>query len=257
MSWEETVKFIQANKIANSLTPEVIYSYAWLLLRDDDNVPITPAPHHRLWIELVCRDDIKKLLLIAPPDSAKTTWLVSAYLGCYMGFYPENSIIIGSVDDSTAEKRSLSLRNIVDTPEWREIFGTVLPDPKLKWEQKEWSIAENGKSKRGRLHPTVRSYGTGAGITGSRADFLLGDDLLDINNTRTKGGRITFANWFESMFLSRAKAKVGKTVIIGTAWNADDYYAYIRRKPKGWTMVHVPSLMDNTDGFYADITYGN
>jgi len=42
-----------------------------------------------------------------------------------MGFYPENSIIIGSVDDSTAEKRSLSLRNITEAPEWRQIFDTV------------------------------------------------------------------------------------------------------------------------------------
>ena len=209
-------------------------------------------------MELVCNNDIRKLLIIAPPDSAKTTWLVSAYLGCYMGFYPENSIIIGSVDDSTAEKRSLSLRNITEADEWRCVFPSVLPDEQLKWEQKEWTIAEKGKSKKGRLHPTVRSYGTGAGITGSRSDFLLGDDLLDINNTRTKGGRITFANWFESMFLSRAKAKIGKTVIIGTSWNADDYYAYIRKNPKGWVIAHVSSLADeDSDGFYANETYAN
>jgi hypothetical protein len=206
-------------------------------------------------MELVCDESIKKLLIISPPDSAKTTWLVSAFAGCYIGFYPENSVIIGSVDDSTAEKRSLSLRNMVEEDEWKQIFDTVSPDPKLKWEQKEWTVAENGKSKKGRLHPTVRSYGTGASITGSRADLLLGDDLLDKNNTRTPGGRKTFAEWFESMFISRMKARVGRCVLIGTSWNAEDYYSHIRKNSQGWVIVHVPSLSD-TDGFYASLTDG-
>lgn len=256
LSWLTLIEFIQDNKQLSKLTPEVVYAYAYLLLRDDDDLPITPARHHRLWMELVCDETIKKLLIIAPPGSAKTTWLVSAYLGAYIGFYPERSVIIGCVDDSTAEKRSLSLRSMTEDNDWRNIFPDVMPDNKMKWEQREWSIAPEGRHKKGRIHPTVRSYGVDSSISGSRADFMLGDDLLDVGNTRVKTRRKKFAEWFESSFLPRRKGKESRTVIIGTSWNADDYYAKIRRSPDGWVVCHVPLLSDE-DKFYAGVTYGN
>jgi len=253
-SWITLSDYIQANKAVNQLTANVVYAYAHLLLKDDSDLPILPAMHHRLWMDLVCDESIRRLLIISPPDSAKTTWLVSAYLGAYIGFYPHKSVIIGCVDGSTAEKRSISLRNMTETPQWQTIFPNVIADTSMKRERVEWTVALNGQSALGRINPSVRSYGTGASIIGSRADFLLGDDLLDTNNTRTKAGRDTFAIWFESMFLSRMKAQTGRCVVIGTSWNADDYYARIRRNPAGWSIVHVPSMIDDDSGFYAHIT---
>lgn len=206
-------------------------------------------------MELVCNEDIKKLLIIAPPGSAKTTWLVSAYLGCRIGFWPEQSVIIGSVSDEVAEKRSLSLRNMTENPLWRSIFPDVERDESLKWEQKEWSIKPKGKNTPGRLHPSVRSYGTGASIIGSRADFLLGDDLLNFDNSRTQTMRDVVSSWFHNSFLSRRKNGTGRVVLIGNSWNAADLYADIRRNSHGWVICHMPLLSEREDGFFINITY--
>jgi hypothetical protein len=248
---------IQVAKAQGRFAPDVVFAYAALLLTDDDGLPITPQPHHKLWMKLACDDRIERLLMIGPPESAKTTWMVSAYLGCRIGFYPEQSVIIGSVSDDTAEKRSLSLRTMVENETWQSVFPNVLKDKFLKWEQKEWSIADAGESKAGRIHPTVRAYGTGSSITGSRADLLLGDDLLDFDNSRTKHGRDLVDEWFHNSFLSRKKAGVGRVIIIGTSWNADDTYARIRKNPIGWTICHVPLMAIDEDGFYARVTRGD
>jgi hypothetical protein len=106
-----------------------------------------------------------------------------------------------------------------------------------------------------RLHPTVRGYGTGSSITGSRADFLLGDDLLDFDSTRTHHQRQLTKDWLHNSFLSRRKSKTGRVVLIGTSWNAADIYAEIRKEDSGWVVCHVPLLSEAEDGFYADITY--
>jgi hypothetical protein len=196
-------------------------------------------------------ESIKRLLLIAPPGSSKTTWLISAFLGYYLGIFPERHIIIGSVDDSTAEKRSLSLRSAAESESWKKIFPHIYPDGNRKWEQKEWSL-RTGSSGIGDIHPTVRSYGTGAGITGSRAELLLGDDLLDFRNTRTPGMRVTTRDWFFNSFLSRLTPD-GRCILIGTQWNAADLYSELRKR-SDWVTVHMPLLSEAKDGYYAYIS---
>lgn len=97
-------EFIQAAKQRDMLTPNVVAAYAYVHLVDDNGIPLQPAAHHWLWLDLLCDTNIKKLLIIGPPESAKTTWAVSAYLGCKIGFYPEQSFILGSSSGPIASK---------------------------------------------------------------------------------------------------------------------------------------------------------
>lgn len=245
--------FIRANKDADVFMPPVVAAYAALTIQDDRGRPVAPAPHHWLWLRLACDERVKQLLIIAPPESAKTTWMVSAFLACRIGFYPESNVILASVNASTAEKRSIAVRTAVESEIWRYLFPKVDRAEGMKYEQAEWSIAPDGKPHPGRLHPTVRAYGTGESIVGSRADLLLGDDLLDMENTRTDNARKLVREWFHTSFLSRRKTG-GRVILIGTAWNAADLYAEIRKEKIGWVVCHTP-LLENGDGFYADITY--
>lgn len=248
-------KAIQQAKTRNELTPEIVAAYAALHLTTDDNVPIEPAAHHILWLRLLCDERIKKLLIIAPPESAKTTWL-QAYLGCRLGFWPEQSIIIGSVSGPVAEKRSLSLRAMVDNATWQATFPGILPVKAaegLTWATTEWSMAPGGRPRSGRIHPSIASYGTGGSVIGSRADFVLGDDLLDMRNSRTAHQRGLVETWFHSSLLSRRKSRVGRSVLIGTMWHHDDLYAKARRDGS-WVVCHVPLLSDGPD-VYAELSY--
>lgn len=236
------------------LTPEAVMAYAALALVDEQGLPIVPAAHHKLWLKLACDTNIKKLLIISPPESAKTTWLVAAYLTARVGMFPESNNIIASVDSSTAEKRSMTIRGMTATSTFRALFGDVAPAKGMPFEQHEWSLAPKGNPAPGRLHPTMRAYGTGQSIVGSRADLLIGDDLIDYNLSRTAHMRETTLEWFHNSFLSRRKSE-GRVIIIGTMWGASDLYADMRKGTDGWVICHTPILSEQADGFYAQVTY--
>jgi hypothetical protein len=243
--------------IRKKVTPEAVVAYAALHLVRDDGKPIEPAPHHRLWLRLLCDERIRKLLIIAPPESAKTTWVISAYLGCRIGIFPQQSVIIGSDAGATAEKRSVSLRAMVVTEAWQETFPGVLPvrahDGGLKWETTEWSLAPDGIPFPGRLHPTIAAYGTGGAIVGSRGDLVLGDDLLNYEGSRSPTWRLRTEEWAHTSFLSRRKAGTGRAAIIGTSWHPEDYLARARAAGD-WVVCHLPMLSDGPE-VYATLTY--
>lgn len=215
-----------------------------------------PAAHHWLWLKLMCDESIKKLLIIAPPESAKTTWTISAFLGAYTGFYPERSVVIGSTSGDVAQKRAMSLRTAVETDSYRLTFPGVLPVKSaqgLKWAPNEWSLAPNGIPHPGRLHPTVAAYGTGGSVIGSRADLVIGDDLLDFDNTRTAHQRDLVTQWIHNSLLSRRKSRTGRVIMIGTAWHHADFYS-MARKDGGWVVCHVPLLTEGPE-VYAFVSY--
>lgn len=246
----ETIRRSVTAKKLESSTVEALSS---LLLVDDAGLPITMAKHHILWTALICNPRIKRLLIISPPGSAKTS-VVFAYIGAYVGVLPENSVIVSSVSDEVAEKRSLYIRNMVESTDWKKLFPGVSRNKSMKWEQQEWSLSRAGKLEGPRLHPTMRSYGVGASITGSRADLIIADDILDFDNTRTAHQRETVHSWFHNSLLSRLKVD-GRVIVIGTSWNQQDLYAQIRAGADGWVICHTPLLSEAEDGFYADITY--
>lgn len=244
---------MQAAKATGWLTPDVVADFAWLHITDDHGRPIRPAAHHWLWLHLMCNEAISKLLIIAPPESAKTTWVL-AYAATHVAFYPEWPRILAAVSGEVAAKRSQSLRLMTDSPEFQATFPDVRRAAGMKWTQEEWSVAPHGGLPRpGRIHPTLFAVGVGGSIIGSRARLLIADDILDQDNTRTAHQRELVHTWFHSSFLSRRMARVGRVVIIGNAWHHDDTYA--RLKAAGdWVVCHIPLLQDGRE-VYASIQY--
>jgi hypothetical protein len=236
-----------------TLTPSTVMAYAGYLLVDDLGFPLAPAPHHLLWLRLMCDERIKQLLIIAPPESAKTTWAVAAYLGCYLGFHPEHNIIIASAAGGPATDRSESLRAMVEQREWQRIFPNIYRARGMRYTSDKWSIAPDGIPMPGRIHPTVAAYGTGGSITGSRADLVVGDDILDEDNSRTAHQRDLVHSWTHRSLLSRRKAVIGRAIVIGTAWHHDDIYAKFRASGQ-WVVCHTP-LLSEGQAVQALVTY--
>lgn len=228
------------------LTPESVAAFAALFLTTDAGNPILPAAHHWLWLRFLCDERVKRLLLIAPPEAAKTTWAISAYVGAYTTVYPERSVIIGSASGPIAEKRSLSLRLTATSSAYQQAFPQILPARGMTFGATEWSLAPGGVPHPGRLHPTVSAFGTGGAVIGSRADLVIADDLLDFENSRTAHQRDLVEQWMHRSLLSRRKARTGRAVVIGTAWHHDDLYARLRGQGD-WIVVQLPLLSDGPD----------
>ncbi len=236
-----------------AITPETVEAYAALHLKNEDDMPITPARHHRLWLDFLCNEDIKRLMIIAPFGSAKTTWTLLAYVGCYVGVFPERATIIACNSGDTAVKRSLALRSGVLSDDFKLTFPDLEPDPSMQWQVDKWTLRRKGVPSANRVDPTLTAYGAGGAVIGSRGDLIIPDDLLDYKNTRTPHLRQETTNWLHSTLLSRQRNEKSRVIAIGTSWSIDDYYAKAK-KEGGWVVVHMPMLSE-TDDFFATITY--
>lgn len=254
--WQEIRRglrlMIQRARSRGVVTPEVVAAFAMLHMETDDGLPITPAPHHWLWLQLICDPAVRRLLIVATPESAKTTWML-AYAACLIGFHPEWPGIIAAVSGPVAEKRSEALRNLVMSAEFALTFPTVRPAEGMGWRVHEWSVAEEGRPHAGRLHPTVSAYGTGGSVTGSRAQWLIADDILDYDNTRTQHQRNLVDTWLHTSLLSRVNARTGTVRMISNAWHHDDAVARLRRS-EGWVVCHMPLLSEGPE-VVATISY--
>lgn len=249
---EQLRTYIQAAKRKRILTPAVVAAFAALHIVDDDDMPIVPAAHHWLWLQLLCDWRIRRLLIVAPPESAKTTW-ITAFLGTFIGFYPELNIIVASASGDVAERRSMALRVMTESEAFNLTFPSIARAGGLKWDSMAWSVAEDGEPRPGRLHPTLSAYGTGGAITGSRANLSVGDDILDFENTRTDHQRKTVRKWVHNSFLTRLKSRTGRAIFIGTAWTHDDAYAEMRKGGR-YVVCHTP-LLSESEQVFATLTY--
>lgn len=235
------------------LTKQAVAAFAGLFLTTDTGIPITPAEHHWLWLHFLCDDRVKRLLLLAPPEAAKTTWAISGFVGAYITVHPERSVIIGSASGPIAEKRSQSLRLVTQSDMYQAAFPNILPARGMTWSATEWSLAPGGIPHAGRLHPTVSAFGTGGPVIGARADIVIADDLLDFENSRTAHQRGLVEQWMHRSLLSRRKAKTGRAIVIGTAWHHDDLYARLA-KQGDWIVIRL-QLLSDSPSVYATIIY--
>lgn len=243
---------LRAVKTSGVVTPEAVAQFAYLHFTNEENLPIVPAVHHWLWLNLFCDLNIKKLLIVAPPETAKTTWLL-AYAGCNIAVRPQLPRIITSASGATAVTRSESLRTLFQSESVRETFPEVLPVSGMSNRAESWGLADYGIPRKGRIHPTMRAAGQTGPIIGGRAHEVYGDDILDEENTLTAWKRDKVHTWIHRTLLTRLRARVGRAIMIGTPWNHDDAYARIRAAGN-WVICHTPLLSD-TDEVSATITY--
>lgn len=246
------IERIREHKRMEIVTPETVALFAWLFMTDDEGQPLAPAKHHWLWLELLCDLEIKRLLIVAPPESAKTTWL-AAYIGTQIAFWPERPRIYGGSAGAVASRRTLAIRTMLTSPGFQDVFPEVQRANGMSFEAHQWSMAPNGQPHPGRIHPTLSAYGTDGPVTGSRAREAVGDDILDEGNTRTAYMRDHVHKWLHSSFLSRLVARHGRALIIGTSWHHDDPYERMK-KDGSWIVCHIPMLAEQ-DEVYASITY--
>lgn len=264
-AWRTTIRDGLA---AGVMSPAVVEAYAGLHLRTETGQPIRPEAHHRLWLELLCDDRIPGLLILAPPEAAKTTWIVSAWAGCRLGFFPQEPIIITSATGPIAKKRTLSLRTQTQSLSWQSTFRNVRRAEGMIWHHEEWAIAPDGIPFSGRIHPSCAAFGVDGSVTGARGRIIIGDDIVTRKNAKTQYQRTEVKEFVHSTLLPRQMSDreddghpsgVSRRVFIGTPYNPDDIYQEFRDSGH-YVVCRTPLLSDEsgiTDGlpYYATLEY--
>lgn len=165
-------------------------------------------------------------MVLAPRGGGKSTIGDVAYLLWRMTKDPNLRICIASKTGEQAKGFLGEIKAHIDgNQDFIAVFGD-LHGP--LWNDKEITIATRTKIKK---EPTITAVGAGAGIPGRHFDIIIGDDLVDGENSATDHQREKLKVWFYSTLFPTLEPE-GELRIIGTRYHPQDLYGHFAKAEK-------------------------
>jgi len=203
--------------------------------------------HHRILANLLMdiADGKKDRVCVNMPPRHGKSQLVSIYFPAwFIGKYPNKKVLMVSHTTDLAVDFGRKVRNIIDAPEYRQIFPTV-------------SLAADSKSA-GRWNTSIGgeyfACGVGSALAGRGADLLLVDDPhneQDIIN----GNFDVFEKAYE-WFTYGARTRLmpgGRVAIVQTRWHLDDLTGRVTKDMTNndtadqYEVVEFPAILEVQD----------
>lgn len=174
---------------------------------------------HRSMLRL--QEKNKKALVLAPRGIGKSTALTIVRCIYEVLENPDIRVLIVSNTQLQAEIFLREIKQHLESNEKLiEIFGYQVGS---KWDSKEINV-KNRKSFA--KESNVSCCGVGGAIIGRHYDLILGDDLVDEENSRTELQRERFRIWFYKA-LDPTLEPDGRIFIHGTRYYPSDHYGYL------------------------------
>ena len=162
------------------------------------------------------------------------------------GRHPEWNIAVGTYADDLAEDIGADVRNIMATPQHRQVFPTH-------------GLQKGGTSKSNMLtlqNGRLVFVGRKTGLTGKGAHILLVDDILkNHEEARSQTIRDESWNWFTKVGLTRLMGP--KLVLVTmTRWHSDDLVGrltdpenphYNAIEAAKWKIIRLPAIAEDDD----------
>lgn len=210
---------------------------------------ISPSPHHQAIIEMCEDSNIERALIIAPPGSAKSSWVSGVFTSHHFSRYPDESILLVSNTLEQATKWTSSVRDIVDqSPEYKAIFPEIVKDEDKGWTRQELFLAN--RQDRANVSPNLVGYGVGGPILGRRANIIIVDDPTSQAESRSAQQMTAQKDWFKATLMSRL-VPGGRVIVVMTRWNEDDLASMLMNE-MDFQVLHMPALGDPEKGAFCD-----
>ena len=209
--------------------PNVFVPY---ILRDEETgAEIWQAPAHKQYQDMVTDHDL--CVIHGHVESGKTQQLSIGRVLFELGRNPNLRVVIIKNTQEDAKKILATISNhIIHNTRLREVFPNLKPMLGAPWNTEQITV----ERRHGIKDPSVRVIGPEGASLGARIDFLVMDDLLNQENTRTQNSRNKSYNWIKGTLMGRMSNGMNgrfKIVFIGNAWHPDD--AMFRLAKDGWT----------------------
>lgn len=162
-----------------------------------------------------------RTLTLAPRGVGKSTALTVVRVIYELVRNPEIRILIASNTQIQAEVFLREIKQHLESNQaFIDVFGNLVG---AKWDTKEINVAtRKGFAK----ESNVTCLGVGGGIIGRHYDLIIGDDLVDEENSRTDVQREKFKIWFYKV-LDPTLEPGGREYMHGTRYYPNDHYEHI------------------------------
>jgi predicted phage terminase large subunit-like protein len=183
----------------------------------------------------------RRLLVISPPGSAKSTWLSLLFPPWYLGNHPGDAILFFTSADSMARQFGGTVKS---TLEGNERHAAVFPEPAGRPDpQRGWSSEGLylGGTPMGSKDPAYRALGYGASVVGARANGIILDDPLTQEQAQSAVEQEKAKRYHDMTVDSRLHPQTGWEIAIMTRWHENDLASHLMAKAD-WHTVELPAL---------------
>jgi hypothetical protein len=195
-----------------------------------------PAAHHRLIIkalEKVVSGEIDRLMIFAPPGSAKSTYTSELLPPFWFKQFPRSSVIGCSHTGELAERFGRRVRNKILLK--ASTLGYSLDESNRA--ASRWETTNGGE---------YFAAGVGGAITGRRADLAIIDDpVKSREDAESETVRAKTYEWYKSDLVTRLKPDA-RIILIQTRWHLEDLGGMLLHEmEKGgdqWTIICLPAF---------------
>lgn len=200
-----------------------------------------PARHHRLIcqrLEAVERGDVDRLMILAPPGSAKSTYASVMFPPWWLKRRPRTAVIAASHTGELAEDFGRKVRNTV--VENSDLLGYSLSEDSQA--AGKWNTDQGGE---------YRTFGVGKAIAGRRADLCIIDDpVAGREAAESQSDRDRVWRWYTGDVYNRLKPG-GRIVLIMTRWHEDDLGGRLLQEMSSggdkWEVLSLPAVAESRD----------
>src|SRR3990167_3030380 len=195
--------------------------------------------HHKIIIEkleAVERGEVRKLMVFVPPQNGKSEIASINFPAWFFGRNPKKAIIASSYNADLAVNFGRKARNIVASPEYRNLFNVSLSEDSKA--AGRWLTDKGGE---------YTAVGIGGGTTGRRADvFIIDDPVKDKQEAESPVIQERNIGWYRSVAKTRL-SPTGAIVIIQTRWHDLDLAGQILASEDGWDVVSLPAIAEHDE----------
>jgi predicted phage terminase large subunit-like protein len=184
-------------------------------------------------LESVSSGETKRLMLLLPPGSAKSTYASRIFPVWWFAHHPASAVIAASHTATLAEHFGRSVRDLV-VEKGHDLGLTLRQDVRAAG---NFEISDGSQ---------YFAIGVRGAVTGRRADLALVDDpIRSLNDADSFSCREHLWEWFRSELLTRMKPH-GRIVLIMTRWHTDDLAGRLIERG-GWQVLRFPAFAEAGD----------
>ena len=218
-----------------------MYDYRSYMQEAHSDFSFPPAAHHEVIIDAIHEleaGNYRRVLVMAPPGSAKSTYISVQFATWYMARHPDHHVLACSNTTDLAENFNRRRRNVCYSPEWQRLSGSQI--------QKD----QQGVSRFGlTLGGTCTAAGVGSAIVGLRSHLnILDDPITSLEQAMSDTQLDKIWAWYETDYRSRLLPH-GLEVVVTTRWSRKDpagrILDLVESGEEEWLVVRLPMLCDD------------
>ena len=201
-------------------------------------------------LEEVEEGSLDRLMLMLPPGSMKSVLLMLFSAWC-LGRNPSWRIMWISHTGDKAQDCSRRIRDLIETPEYLEIFPSVRLRDDLRGVT-EWKLMSGG---------SFLPKGAGQSLAGYRFNLGILDDPLSEQTAKSENDRNKINQWYYPGFRSR-KLPDSRIVLVNTRWHVNDLSGFLldkaarNKRVDQWEVISIPAILDASSAEYLMLPEG-